>query len=96
MSLQILLVGRHPIIMQRALQILRERSLTADVAYDVTDVERLAQQNPYDVIVIGGGVATATRDTIKKFIAEYYPPTKVIEHLGELESLPSDIKRALN
>lgn len=85
--MHILVLGRHPAMLQNALQRLTEQGYSA-TGY-TTDAETLQalQTGAIDLVVIGGGVEDASRRAIKAGAKTHAPLTKVIDVYGPQQLL---------
>ena len=80
--MRVLVLGRHPAMLQNALQHLTEQGYVA-TGY-TTDAETLGalQTGAIDLVVIGGGVEAASRHQVKAAAAQMTPPPQVIDVYG--------------
>lgn len=82
-SLHILIIGRHPQIMETVVRLIEsQRGWTAKGA--LTDEEAVAifQLEDFDLVLIGGGVEETSEEKLKEVFLKKNPATKIIRHYG--------------
>lgn len=91
---RLLVVGRHPAIMARVLELLSSSGYEAVGALTDDEAERLMQTAP-DALVIGGGVPLDARTRLIDTFTHRYPGRPVVEHVGGPAGLLEHLGRAL-
>lgn len=79
----ILVVGRHPQIMESVLRLINSRAKWSALGA-LTDEQAIAifNKNRFDLVLIGGGVENQSEQKLKKEFEKISPGVKVIRHYG--------------
>lgn len=95
-AMSILILGRNAGMMQQVLAFLQQEGFanTKGVLSN-EEVQTALLTRQYNVLIIGGGVDTETRNMIKQLIADKRIDIKLVEHFGNPATLVAEIKTAV-
>lgn len=83
MKKRILVFGKHPEIMETVLRLLRNSGLyEAEGDYSVSGILRELDQNPFDLLLLGGGVHKTEEVEIRKHLEFNGIHLPVVQHFG--------------
>lgn len=82
-NLRILVIGRHAQIMETVLRLLRSQpGWHAAGALTDEEAQRLFASQPFDLVLIGGGVAETSEALFRNEFVARHPDIKIIRHYG--------------
>jgi len=91
----ILVIGRHASMMERALSMLAQAGFSAEGALkDEEAVERFAQHR-HKLVVLGGGVEEASRRYFKEALPGLRSDVHFVEHFGGPQGLLENVAQAM-
>ena len=94
-KVQLLILGSHTDTLQNVIAFLKLNGYpTIKAVFSDKDALRELATGKYQVLIIGAGIETATRTTLRKFLSAQKIATRIIEHYGNPASLPEDIRLA--
>jgi hypothetical protein len=83
MQIRILVVGRHPEIMETVLRLLASQpGWSAEGARTDEEAMDKFRSAHFDLVLIGGGVAPASEDRLRADFMQLRPDVKMVRHYG--------------
>lgn len=92
---RILVVGRHPDIMQKVRALLESGGFTPLSAHTDDEAIGLMRGAEPDALLLGGGVEPRSREALAAAFAEARPGRPVIEHFGGPHGLLEHVRSRL-
>lgn len=92
--IKVFVLGRHPETLGKVLDFLRDNGYEADGHTENEEAFALFAQKVYDIVIVGGGVDTKTRNHIKKEFPATSPEIEFVEHYGDPTNLLGEIEEA--
>lgn len=86
--MKVLILGRHPGIMQGVLAQLQQAGFEAQGCFSDEETLQLIRGGDFEVVAIGGGVEPASRQLIKAECLRHSPGPEVVEIFGPGTLLP--------
>lgn len=90
----ILVIGRHQFIMDRVIAMLRQHKYNASGVSTDSEAILLLQTEPFDALVIGGGVELSSAELLKSEALKVNETMKIIP--AHPETLLNDIEAAFH
>lgn len=97
MKAAILVIGRHPDIMQTVLRLINQHEgWYAEGALTDEEAMTLCKQRKFDLVLLGGGIEEVSERHLRSAFSLYDPELRVIQHYGGGSGLLSnEIMQAL-
>lgn|GEM_PF-376519 len=77
--LRVLIIGRHPTVMRRALASLRQLPILVDGAIGGAEAITCLKRKRYDVVSVGGRIGPAARTRISRILLARMPEAQILE-----------------
>jgi len=91
----ILVIGRHASVLERALGMLAKAGFSAEGTLEDADaVERFTQRR-HALVVIGGGVEESSRQNLEKSLTRLRHDVRFVEHVAGPQALLNEVSAAL-
>lgn len=91
----IVVYGKHDYIVQNIKNLIENADYTAIGFSVLAETMDYLRMNPFDAVVIGGGVDPHDRMEIQQLIDTDFKHTKVVEHYGGPATVINELKEAL-
>lgn len=96
-TIQILVVGKHPQIMQTILRLINNKPEWNGIGVSTCSEAIAAAQQPFNLVLIGAGLTNAENDELCIFFGSQEPNVPVVQHYGGGSGLLyAEIFEALN
>jgi DNA-binding NarL/FixJ family response regulator len=97
-KVQILVIGRHPEILQTVLRLINKNDAWEGIGTgDDNEAFELFQKHNFDIVLIGGGVGSDSENHFRAVFNQQKPNIKIVQHFGGGSGLLlSEIQAALD
>ena len=83
MKIEILVIGRHPQIMETVLRLINsQEGWHALGALNEGEANNLFSNSPFDLVLIGGGIEDEVEERLSSVFRKIKPAIKVVRHYG--------------
>jgi hypothetical protein len=82
-GIRILYFGKNKDILETVIRLLNNHeSWSGEGVYELEHVKESLQDEHFDILLLGCGIDEADEEKLRKYLAEFYPAIKIIQHYG--------------